>query len=313
MKKVDKIEKLKRLKFVLYIYLLLPTIIISCDNPNNRTNKELKGDLENSKKNQFVTLDDLIRFSKAKYGFVKKDGSINIYYGDFTCTSPEKKIFDFTVGCGSLGDIISIIIKKEISKTNSFNLFIPSGEVYFGKINKTEKKIGEFIVSSENEIHGSIKLCLDESSGCCGEEGETFTLKLLRSNDKLYEINNKKTSFTIKRIKDLSPNWLNSIQRSYMLNDERITEPSEVAYIGGCFSKNGEIFFINDSEVVFSKNQEEIFKEKTIITKILKSGKYKIKISWDTSLTTGAYSEGSIVLYENNKTVHESKLIISGW
>ena len=123
------------------------------------------------------TIDDLINYSKSKYGFVDKQGDVNQYFGDLECTSVEKKQFDFTVGCGRGGDIIQISITENSSKLNCFDLYLESGALYFGEFLTAKKKIGELIIISENEIKGSIKLCLEKDSSCCGEEGEDFTLK----------------------------------------------------------------------------------------------------------------------------------------
>ena len=116
----------------------------------------------NKKKN--YSLNDLISFSKAKYGFVKKDGTINEFYGDFEFV-PKNNIFDFNVGCGSRGDIISVIAMINSSKSNCFDLFIPEGDKYFGKNADSNKKVGELELISENEIHGQINLCMEEGNG----------------------------------------------------------------------------------------------------------------------------------------------------
>ena len=57
--------------------------------------------------NKIFSFNDLVLFSKSKYGFVQKTGKINEYYGDLECKSAEKKIFDFNIGCGRGGVIIS--------------------------------------------------------------------------------------------------------------------------------------------------------------------------------------------------------------
>ena len=121
-------------------------------------------------------IDDLISLSKSKFGFLKNDGSINEYYGDIDCKSSEKSIFDFIVGCGKAGDIISIFIKANTDKQNTFDLYVPKGDTYYGKTTTTEIKIGELFILSESKIKGNIKLCLNQSDGCCGEEGENFTI-----------------------------------------------------------------------------------------------------------------------------------------
>jgi hypothetical protein len=128
-----------------------------------------------SQKNTY-NIDDLISISNSKFGFLKTDGSINEYYGDIDCTSPENSFFDFNVGCGSEGDIISIVIKTNTDKLNTFDLYIPIDEIYYGETTTTEIKIGELNLLSESKINGNIKLCLNKSDGCCGEEGEVFTL-----------------------------------------------------------------------------------------------------------------------------------------
>jgi len=119
-------------------------------------------------------------------------------------------------------------------------------------------------------------------------------------------------TFTIKSNKDL-PSWFDQVERTYMLNDDRIIEIEIVEFIGGYVPNEGEIFFINNTEVIFPENEIIIDKKGSVITKILSSGKYIIKIIWDTELTTGAYSEGKIYLYIDNVSVFSSPLIISGW
>ena len=261
----------------------------------------------NKKKN--YSLNDLISFSKAKYGFVKKDGTINEFYGDFEFV-PKNNIFDFNVGCGSRGDIISVIAMINSSKSNCFDLFIPEGDKYFGKNADSNKKVGELELISENEIHGQINLCMEEGSGCCGIEGENFILKKISTSTELPS--NKEKGFTIKKNIDL-PSWFSLADRTYMLNDARIVESNKVEFIGGYFPKKGEIFFINNKEVIFPENVIKITKIKTLITKTLISGDYVINITWDTSFNTGAYSEGTISLFYKNVSIFNSSLVISGW
>jgi hypothetical protein len=126
------------------------------------------------------TIKDLTEFSKNKYGFIKSDKTISEYYGDFDCIDTEKSIFDFNVGCGRGGDIISILIKENSSKLNCFDLYLQKGNIYYGNQAATDIKIGEFLIISENEIRGNIKLCLEKEAACCGEEGEVFTLIKLK-------------------------------------------------------------------------------------------------------------------------------------
>ena len=290
--------------------LTLLFAIISCSNNNNKNISNTEKDIlvVSNKKENYI-LNDLISFSKAKYGFVKNDGTINEYYGDFDFVT-EENIFHFNVGCGSQGDIISIIVMINDSKSNCFDLFIPKGENYYGKPADSNKKVGEFELISDNEIHGKIKLCLEEGSGCCGEEGENFILKKIPTTSEAAPTQNK--GFTIKKNKDL-PSWFEKVDRTYMLNDDRILESDQIEYIGGYVPNKGEIFFIDNREVVFLENQIIINKIKSIVTKTLTSGEYTIKINWDTELTTGAYSEGKINLYKNNLSIFNSLLIISGW
>jgi hypothetical protein len=260
--------------------------------------------------NTVYTLDDIILFSNNKYGFQNKDGTINEFYGDFDIVSVEKSLFDFNVGCGGSGDFISVLVTKKISKNNLFNIYIPKGDKYFGKAADSNEKVGELEIISENEIRGYIKLCLEEGSGCCGEVGENFILKKISTSTGTSSKTEK--GFTIKKHKDL-PSWFKKSDRVYMFNDDRIVENELIEYVGGHLPNKGDIFFINDAEVIFPGNNNNINKEKTVITKTLKSGKYTIKIFWDSSLTSGAYSEGTINLYYENEPVFNSSLIISGW
>jgi|GEM_PF-4544029 len=119
-------------------------------------------------------------------------------------------------------------------------------------------------------------------------------------------------SFTIKKYKDL-PSWFEQVEITYMLNDDRITDLEFIEFIGGYVPNKGEIFFINNSEVIFPENQISFNEKGTVVTKTLTSGQYSIQMIWDTELTTGAYSEGKIILFNNKVSVFNSPLIISGW
>ena len=102
-------------------------------------------------------------------------------------------------------------------------------------------------------------------------------------------------------------NWL----ANGMTFDEIIDDFPEI--IGGFVPNKGEIFFINGEEVIFPENQIQINRKGSILNKVFKSGQYTIKITWDEKLTTGAYSEGKISLFNNNELVFNSHLIISGF
>lgn len=135
----------------------------------------LFGNFVSAQKSTF-TIVDLIAMSKCQFGFVTADGSINEYYGDFDCSSTEKYTFDFNVGCGKAGDIITFVIKEDKTRKSTFGLYLKAGSIFYGKPTPVERRVGEFVVLSESKIKGSIKLCLNKSDGCCGEEGENFTL-----------------------------------------------------------------------------------------------------------------------------------------
>ncbi len=126
------------------------------------------------------------------------------------------------------------------------------------------------------------------------------------------QTSHKNNSFTIKNFTDL-PSWFKEAERTYMLNDDRISDVELIEFVGGYVPNQGEIFFINNSEIIFPDSQIKIEKSKTIITKTLTSGEYIVKITWDTELDAGSYSEGSIQLYHNNISVFNSQLIISGF
>ena len=145
------------------------------------------------------------------------------------------------------------------------------------------------------------------------KESESFSnsKELEKQKEGIIQQSNEVGTFTIKKYKDL-PSWYDLVERSYMFNDDRIIESDLVEYVGGYIPNKGEIFFVNNSEVIFSENQIKIEKTGTVIAKTLTSGKYTIKIIWDTELNTGAYSEGEIHLYINNSSVSNSPLIISG-
>jgi hypothetical protein len=96
---------------------------------------------------------------------------------------------------------------------------------------------------------------MEEGSGCCGEEGEIFILKKISTTTE--PPSNSKKGFTIKKYKDL-PSWIEKADRTYMLNDDRIVENELVENIGGYVPNKGEIFFIDNTEVVFAENQIKI-------------------------------------------------------
>jgi len=119
-------------------------------------------------------------------------------------------------------------------------------------------------------------------------------------------------SFTIKKFEEL-PSWFEQVERTYMLNDDRIIEMELIEFIGGYVANKGEIFFINNSEILFPENQISINEKGTEVTKTLTSGQYTIQMIWDKELSTGAYSEGKIIFYNNKVSVFNSPLIISGF
>jgi hypothetical protein len=127
----NKNDKLKNHYNIIVFTLLFA--FTSCLQSKNENQVHTEDDKIVSNKRDNYTLNDLISFSKAKYGFVKNDGTINEYYGDFDFVSAEKSLFDFNVGCGSKGDMISIIIKTNNSKSNCFDIYIPDGDRYFGE------------------------------------------------------------------------------------------------------------------------------------------------------------------------------------
>lgn len=123
------------------------------------------------------TLEYFLELCSNKYGFVKDDGSINEYYGDLNLLSKDLGMVYFEVGCGRGGDILEFLVRANANKRNSFDLFIEPGSWYYGKRTNVEKKVGELLVVSEDEIHGEIKLCLEKEFSCCGFEGPIFILR----------------------------------------------------------------------------------------------------------------------------------------
>lgn len=121
-----------------------------------------------SQNTQNYSLDDLKWMFKSQFGFVSQAGELNEYYGDIDYDS-KNNIFLFNIGCGRGPDIIEIIIKPIDNKVNSFDIFIPKGNIYFGDFTTSDKKVGEFTIISENEIKGNIRLCLEKDSNCCGD------------------------------------------------------------------------------------------------------------------------------------------------
>lgn len=277
---------------------------------NSENELHIEDDNIVSNKGDNYTLNDLISFSKAKYGYVSDDGTINEYYGDLDFVDAEKSLFDFNVGCGRYGDIISVIIKTNNSKSNCFDIYIPEGVRYYGELTSSNIKVGELEVISENEIHGNIKFCIEDGYGCCGEEGENFILKKISTTTE--PPSNSKEGFTIKKYDEL-PSWFEKTDITYMLNDDRIVEPEIVEIIGGYVPNIGTIFFIDNIEVVFAENQSKIDVAGPVITETLTSGPYIIEITWDERWDAGAYSEGKIRLFKNHVSVFNSPVIISGW
>jgi hypothetical protein len=129
-----------------------------------------------SAQNKVFNIDDLVGFSKSRFGFVQSNGEVNEYYGDFDCLSKEKYIFEFNVGCGRGGDKISILIRTNKDKLNTFDMFVDKGSLYYGIYASSEVKVGQLEILSDNRIKGNIKLCLYKNESCCGEEGESFIL-----------------------------------------------------------------------------------------------------------------------------------------
>jgi hypothetical protein len=135
--------------------------------------------------------------------------------------------------------------------------------------------------------------------------------ELAKQNKEIVQQSNEVDSFTVKKYEDL-PSWFDQVERTYMLNDDRIIESDLVEYVGGYVPNKGEIFFINNSEVIFPENQITINEKGTEVTKTLTSGQYTIQMIWDKELSSGAYSEGKIIFYYNKVSVFNSPLIISG-
>ncbi len=168
--------------------ILVFMLLQGCDNSKNEINKKPNEVIKESvdkEKSQFTeySINDLIDMSQSKFGFVQSDGSVSEFYGDFECTSPDENSFDLNVGCGRSGDIISVIMRKNSAKENCFDVILMKGGMYYGVPATSDKKIGEFIIVSKDEIKGSIKLCLEADASCCGEVGENFILKKIISND----------------------------------------------------------------------------------------------------------------------------------
>ncbi len=121
----------------------------------------------------------------------------------------------------------------------------------------------------------------------------------------------KEKCLTAKKNKELPP-WYAKAERTYMLNDDRVLELDQILYAGGYLPSKGEVFFIDNAEVVFQESKIKIKKEKTIITKTLSSGDYVVKIVWDTNMTTGMNSEGEISIYYKNSPCFSAPLYMSG-
>jgi hypothetical protein len=107
---------------------------------------------------------------------LKKSGETDPYFGDIECVSEQKKLFDFNIGCGRSGDLITVLVTTNPDKQNHFDMYIQKGDTYFGERALRQIKVGELVIISDTRIEGHIRLCLEKDASCCGEEGESFVL-----------------------------------------------------------------------------------------------------------------------------------------
>ena len=120
------------------------------------------------------------------------------------------------------------------------------------------------------------------------------------------------SSFSVKKSTNL-PEWFSNAETTYTLNDERVVDYEDVQFIGGVNSEKGEIFFIDNKEIVFNESQIKIIKLKNIITKTLSFGDYRVKITFDTNSKTGAYTDGQISLFYKGMLQNKSRIYINGY
>lgn len=178
------------------------------------------------------------------------------------------------------------------------------------KNNEKLQEINEQLQESLNQLNNKL-LVLNDSIVVLKKENLSLRNSLERQNP-TDKVSSKVKSFDIKK-SDL-PSWFDKVERTYMLNDDRILGPEDFPeIIGGFLSNKGEIFFINGEEIIFQANQIQSNIKGSIFYKVLKSGQYTIKITIDEKLTTGAYSEGKISLLINDEPVFISRLIVSGF
>jgi len=172
------------------------------------------------------------------------------------------------------------------------------------------KKSNEQLQDNLNQLNSKL-LVLNDSIVTLKKEKNSQKNSFEKQNP-IDKVSSKVNSFDIK--KSNLPSWFEMVERKYMLTDDRILDLDDFPeIIGGFVPNKGEIFFINGEEVIFPENQIQINRKGSILNKVFKSGQYTIKITWDEKLTTGAYSEGKISLFNNNELVFNSHLIISGF
>jgi hypothetical protein len=189
----------------------------------------------------------------------------------------------------------NIIIYKDsiIKKTDDIKLLLDSNNKLIKEVNKLKYEY--------SKMKDSLFLFTNNKE----KTNETADYLMSKSSD-----SNLKNCFTFKNSKEL-PEWFETIDRYYSLNDGRIEE--NIKYIGGFHPIKGEFFFINNQEVIFNNNQISILRTKNIITKTFTNNDYTIVMKWDSNLTTGAWSEGTISINYKNTSKFISKFYISGF
>jgi hypothetical protein len=98
----------------------------------------------------------------------------------------------------------------------------------------------------------------------------------------------------------------------YSLQDSRITDPSEVEVIGCWSEKTGYVFFIDNREINFRKDQTTISNDGSVVKVELKDSDIRLVLSWDSSVSEGVYNTGYVELYSGQTLIKEYSIFIDG-
>jgi len=122
-----------------------------------------------------------------------------------------------------------------------------------------------------------------------------------------------KSKLTHKNYKELL-SWHQESPTLYSLNDDRLSDDANpTKYIGAYKDNVGQVFFIDNKEVLFKDSNNKVINNKNIYTRTLLSGSYRIVIIWDKNMNEGANWNGQIFLYVNNQLQEKSKIYFNGY